>query len=99
MPIKHYLLTRPQTAAILLIAVVGFLSTTSDKSVLAHEGRNVGDYNLVVGFLHEPAYEGQLNAVSLLVTKPSSESADDHHETAPADDHTPPTLSTQKQAT
>ncbi len=87
MPIKHYLLTRPQTAAILLIAVVGFLSTTSDKSVLAHEGRNVGDYNLVVGFLHEPAYEGQLNAVSLLVTKPSSESADDHHETAPADDH------------
>ncbi len=88
MPVKHYLLTGTQTAAILLIAVVGFLSTTSDKSVLAHEGRNVGDYNLVVGFLHEPAYEGQLNGVSLLVTKPSSEPTEDHHGTQPVEnDH------------
>ena len=87
MPVKHYLLTRTQTAAILLIAIVGILSTTSDKSVLAHEGRNVGDYNLVVGFLHEPAYEGQLNAVSLVVTKPSDESGEDHHDTTAEPDH------------
>ncbi len=38
-------------------------------TVYAHEGRNVGDFNFVVGFVHEPAYEGQLNAVSLKVSR------------------------------
>lgn len=38
-------------------------------TALAHEPRDIEDYNLVVGFLHEPAFEGMLNGVSLRVTK------------------------------
>lgn len=34
----------------------------------AHERRNVGPYQLVVGFLTEPAFAGQVNAVDLRVT-------------------------------
>ena len=42
---------------------------------LAHEGRDVGDYNFVVGFISEPAVEGMLNGVSIRIT---SAKADDH---------------------
>ena len=38
-------------------------------TILAHEGRPVGDYRFVVGWLEEPAYEGGRNAVSVTVTK------------------------------
>ena len=38
-------------------------------TALAHEPRDIEDYNLVVGFLHEPAFEGMLNGVYLSVTK------------------------------
>lgn len=86
MPAKRYRPTRIQSVAILLTAVVGILTATLASTAFAHEGRAVGDYILVVGFLQEPAYEGQLNAVSLVVTKPSSEATiqtpkpeDDHH--------------------
>ena len=71
--------TRLQTLATLLVAVVGISITTFNAPVSAHEGRQVGDYNFVVGFLREPAYEGQLNAVSLIVTDIAG---DDH----PSDD-------------
>lgn len=71
--------TRRQTVSILLVAVIGILSATLASPALAHEGRDVGDYNFVVGFLREPAYEGQLNGVSLVVTRAS------HHEDAPKD--------------
>ena len=37
---------------------------------LAHEGRDTHGFNLVVGFLKEPAYEGLPNAVSLRVSGP-----------------------------
>ena len=87
MPAKRYLPTRIQPAAFLLTAVVGILTATLTTTAFAHEGRAVGDYILVVGFLQEPAYEGQLNAVSLVVTKPSSESTDHHEDAEPEDDH------------
>ena len=38
-------------------------------AVLAHEGRPVGDYRFIVGWLEEPAYEGSQNAVSIRVNK------------------------------
>lgn len=34
---------------------------------VGHEGRQVGDYHLLVGWQDEPAYEGTLNAVSVRV--------------------------------
>ena len=45
------------------------LSTVTAAVVLAHEDEEEGDYKLVVGFLNEPAYEGEMNAVSIRVTK------------------------------
>ena len=47
-------------------------------TALAHEPRDIQDYNLVVGFLHEPAFEGLLNGVSLRVTKPAPDDAHAH---------------------
>lgn len=84
---KTSLTSRIQTAAIILVAVAGILTVTLADPISAHEGRNVGDYNLVVGFLHEPAYEGQLNAVSLVVTNSSDESGEDHQDTTAEHDH------------
>ncbi len=71
---RHFA-TRIPNLVILLVAVVGISITTFSTHVSAHEGRQVGDYNFVVGFLREPAYEGQLNAVSLIVTNTTE---DDH---------------------
>lgn len=45
------------------------LSTVTSAVVLAHEDEEEGGYKLVVGFLNEPAYEGEMNAVSIRVTK------------------------------
>lgn len=50
----------------------------------AHEGRPVGEYRLVVGWLVEPAYEGSDNAVSIRVNK-ATESGD--KERAPSMSH------------
>lgn len=46
-------------------------------TVSAHEGRAVGDYNFIVGFLNEPAFEGFQNGVSVRVTK-EAEGHDEH---------------------
>jgi plastocyanin len=59
-------LLRWRTRAVLLLTVLFAVLGTS--TVLAHEGRDVGDYNFVVGFLNEPAVEGMLNGVSIRVT-------------------------------
>ena len=87
MPAKRYLPTRIQSVAILLTAVVGILTATPASTAFAHEGRAVGNYILVVGFLQEPAYEGQLNAVSLVVTKPPDEATSQTQDAKPEDDH------------
>ena len=52
-----------------MAAFVGPVSGTGQA--LAHEDREAGGYKLVVGFMDEPAYEGERNAVSLRVTKES----------------------------
>ena len=52
-------------AALLVAALVAMASTTA----MAHEDEEMEGYKLVVGFLHEPTYEGEMNAVSVRVTK------------------------------
>ncbi|MBN4064777.1 hypothetical protein JYU04_03470 [Dehalococcoides mccartyi] len=52
-------------AALLLTVLFAVLGT---GTVLAHEGREVGDYNFVIGFINEPAVEGMLNGVSIRIT-------------------------------
>ena len=51
--------------AMTLAVVVGLAAET----ILAHEGRPVGDYRFIVGWLEEPAYEGARNAASIQVNK------------------------------
>ena len=63
-----------RAAALMLVAVV--LAAAAGSSVLAHEGRSSAGYSVVVGFLHEPAYEGYLNAVFLEVTRAESQQQD-----------------------
>jgi len=63
-------------AAILLTVLFAVLGT---GTVLAHEGRDVGDYNFVVGFINEPAVEGMLNGVSLRITSLVVEEDQAHH--------------------
>jgi hypothetical protein len=42
-----------------MLTVLGFTA----RPVLAHERRDVGPYQVVVGFLAEPAFEGLKNGV------------------------------------
>jgi hypothetical protein len=55
------------------LVVAAALTATASAGVLAHEGRESTGYDVVVGFLNEPAYEGYLNAVFLEVTKGGSQ--------------------------
>ena len=63
-----------RAAALVLVAAV--LAAAAGSSVLAHEGRSSTGYDVVVGFLDEPAYEGYLNAVFLEVTRTESQQQD-----------------------
>ena len=75
-----YIAPRKSSTLALVALLVGavVLSVVSAQLVLAHEGREVGSYQLDVGFINEPAYEGMLNGVSLTVTRAvSSEGSGD----------------------
>ena len=71
-------LLRWRTRAALLLTVLFAVLGTS--TALAHEGREVGDYNFVVGFINEPAVEGMLNGVSVRVTSLIVEEEDHDHD-------------------
>ena len=58
---------------------VALLTMVSATSVFGHEDREEGEYIFKVGFLDEPAYEGQRNAVSLRVTKMKAEEKGEGH--------------------
>lgn len=57
---------------LLLLLMLGL----SIVPALAHEGREVGDYNIVFGWRVEPAYTGLLNGPEITITRLSG----DHHE-------------------
>ena len=77
---KRYWLAAAVAAVVLGLAV---------GTVVAHEGREVGDYRVNVGWIVEPAYEGFPNGVEVRVIKVAESGGDDHHgeSTAAADDH------------
>lgn len=54
--------------ALALIAALVAIAIGSGHQSLAHERRTVGPYQLVVGFVDEPAFLGATNGVSLRVT-------------------------------
>lgn len=45
-----------------------FCMLTSSGVLFAHEHRKIGDYEVVVGFLNEPAFSGQMNGLDLRVS-------------------------------
>lgn len=55
------------TGVAAILIVVGTLAIFSGRAA-AHERRTVGPYQLVVGWLDEPALVGQLNSLDLRVT-------------------------------
>ena len=61
-----------------LAAAVAASLSLAVGTTLAHEGREVGDYNINIGWIVEPAYEGFMNGVEIRVTK-VMEGGDDHH--------------------
>ena len=71
-----------------LTAAVAAMLSLAVGTVFAHEGREVGDYNINIGWIVEPAYEGFINGVELRVTR-VVEGGDNHHgdSTPVADDH------------
>jgi hypothetical protein len=60
-------MTRAVSATAAIAVVVMSLIFTGSPAA-AHERRTVGPYQLVVGFLGEPAFAGQANAVDLRVS-------------------------------
>ena len=64
-------------AAVRALVTAIVLSATAASGVLAHEGRESAGYDVVVGFLNEPAYEGYLNAVFLEVTRNGAQAPHD----------------------
>ena len=60
------------TAAFFAACIALILTVTlplTPQTAQAHEPRDIDDYNLVVGFLYEPAFEGIMNGVYMSVTK------------------------------
>jgi hypothetical protein len=66
-----------RTAALWLFAVgalVGLgLLAVAPGTASAHERRTVGPYTFVVGFLNEPAFEGDTNGIDLRITRTAGE--------------------------
>ncbi len=72
-----------------LAAAVAAVLGLAVGTAVAHEGREVGDYRVNVGWTVEPAYEGFPNGVEVRVIKVVESGGDDHHgeSTATAHDH------------
>ncbi|MDA0232952.1 MAG: hypothetical protein O3C69_05650 [Chloroflexi bacterium] len=53
-----------------LVAAVVVSALAAPAALLAHEGRKVDTFEVEVGFLHEPAFEGQANGAFIRIHKP-----------------------------
>lgn len=58
----------PRSAKLVLPTIVILLLLAPPAPAMAHERRQVGPYTFVVGFLTEPAIEGQPNGIDLRIT-------------------------------
>jgi len=57
------------------VAAAGLMLAGSVLGVSAHEHREVGNYEFVVGFINEPAVSEELNGLSLRVTQAQAANA------------------------
>lgn len=75
------------------IMCVVFLSVISTFTVVtAHEGREVGEYTIEIGWRVEPAYTGLMNGPEITITRHGDETEEAHSEAVatsePEDNHT-----------
>ena len=63
-----------------LAAAVAIMLSLTVGTVLAHEGRQVGNYNINIGWIVEPAYEGFMNGVEVRVTRVAESGGEPHGE-------------------
>ena len=72
--------TRRRMSGLLCAALLGLLvaAVAGPGTASAHERRELagGRYQAVVGFLTEPAYQGQMNGLDLTVTSKTEKNAD-----------------------
>lgn len=73
--------------SLLAPAVAGAALAAAVGVVWAHEGREVHGFTFDVGFLVEPAYEGQPNGVYLSVTRASDDHDGSRHAASGSHDH------------
>jgi hypothetical protein len=61
-----------------LLLALALVVTIAPQGASAHERRDIvgGKYQAVVGFLTEPAYQGQMNSLDLTVTSKTDKNAD-----------------------
>jgi len=69
---------RPGALLGLVLLLALLIIGGAPQGVSAHERRDIvgGKYQAVVGFLNEPAYDGQLNGLDLTVTSKTDKNAD-----------------------
>ncbi|MCU0514352.1 MAG: hypothetical protein MUE40_17510 [Anaerolineae bacterium] len=59
--------------------MLALLLTTAILSVSAHEGREVGEFNLVFGWREEPAFAGMMNGPEIILEAGHGEEHGDDH--------------------
>jgi hypothetical protein len=64
-------------ALLLGIPIATLAGVATAASARAHAVQTFGPYTIAVGWLHEPAYAGELNAVELIVKDPKGAPVDD----------------------
>ena len=68
----------------ILIMALAATAWMAVGAVSAHDDEELGGNKIVVGFLHEPAYEGERNAVSIRVTNGTGGDSEESADTEPA---------------
>lgn len=63
----------------IIVVIVAAIYALSASIAFAHESRRVGEYELLAGWMQEPAYEGLKNGVDFRVTRADEHSHDDGH--------------------
>jgi len=75
---------------VVFVILLSFVSTFT--VIFAHEGREVGDYIIEIGWREEPAYTGLMNGPEITITRHADETEGAHAETEattePEGDHT-----------
>lgn len=71
-----------------LTVIIMGLAVLLVSAVSAHEGREIGDYTIEIGWRVEPAYTGLINGPEITITRHQGENNHDEAEATPEASHT-----------